>query len=356
MKRFLFSVVFSLVLIGLLGACGSRPAPVGSNAGANGHGVIILHDDPKEETPQDLPGNDPAPSESTDSPAPAEPTEPEEPAELPDMPEEHTHSFGAWIAEIPATCTQTGTKAHKHCAACGKDFDESGNELATLTIPTTEHIAVTDPAVLPTCKETGLTEGSHCELCGKIFVAQEILPTAEHSLGAWNPEIPATCAETGVYGHFVCTVCGKCFDADEIELENLTIPCVSHRYKNGKCEFCGGYKASKNLAFQSNGNGTCFLYSPGACLDSLIVIPSVSPDGETVTGIGESAFLDSLCEKIVIPESVVVICSKAIYNCAGLTEIVYLGSVSEWNEIEKAADWKNGPIITITCKDGVLQQ
>lgn len=44
------------------------------------------------------------------------------------------HSFGEWIAEIPATTDATGTKGHKDCAVCNKHFDLDGNELADLTI------------------------------------------------------------------------------------------------------------------------------------------------------------------------------------------------------------------------------
>ena len=51
----------------------------------------------------------------------------------------NAHDFGAWIAEVPATCVATGTKGHKDCSKCKKHYDESGNEITDLTIPTNDN-------------------------------------------------------------------------------------------------------------------------------------------------------------------------------------------------------------------------
>ena len=47
------------------------------------------------------------------------------------------HAFGEWIAEVPADCTHTGTKAYKDCTLCGKHFISVGEEVTDtdLTIP-----------------------------------------------------------------------------------------------------------------------------------------------------------------------------------------------------------------------------
>lgn len=49
---------------------------------------------------------------------------------------------------------------------------------------------------------------------------------------------------------------------------------------------------SNGLEFESNGDGTCTLVGIGICKDTDIVIPVESPDGETVTLIGEYALYD----------------------------------------------------------------
>lgn len=44
------------------------------------------------------------------------------------------HSYGDWIAEIPATCGEPGVKGHKDCSVCNKHFDNEGNEIFDLSI------------------------------------------------------------------------------------------------------------------------------------------------------------------------------------------------------------------------------
>ena len=51
----------------------------------------------------------------------------------------NAHEFGAWTAEVPATCVATGTKGHKDCNRCNKHYDESGNEITDLTILTNDN-------------------------------------------------------------------------------------------------------------------------------------------------------------------------------------------------------------------------
>ena len=51
----------------------------------------------------------------------------------------NAHDFGAWIAEVPATCVATGTKGHQDCNRCNRHYDESGNEITDLTISTNDN-------------------------------------------------------------------------------------------------------------------------------------------------------------------------------------------------------------------------
>ncbi|MBR5644799.1 MAG: leucine-rich repeat domain-containing protein [Salinivirgaceae bacterium] len=90
------------------------------------------------------------------------------------------------------------------------------------------HNKVTDNAIAATCTETGLTEGSHCSYCGKVFVAQEVIPTLDHTYGI---AITApTCTAVGYKTH-TCSVCeytynsdtvdAKGHKADSVEFENI---------------------------------------------------------------------------------------------------------------------------------------
>jgi hypothetical protein len=67
-------------------------------------------------------------------------------------------------------------------------------------VPATGHTEVTDPAAAPSCTETGLTEGKHCSVCGEVLVAQEPVPTTDHSLTKY--------AYDSANHWFVCEDCG----------------------------------------------------------------------------------------------------------------------------------------------------
>lgn len=49
------------------------------------------------------------------------------------------HKFGEMQAEVAATCTTAGTKAHKDCEYCKKHFDAEGKEITDLTIDALGH-------------------------------------------------------------------------------------------------------------------------------------------------------------------------------------------------------------------------
>ncbi len=146
----------------------------------------------------------------------------------------HTHNFTEWELTQRPTCTENGEKV-RYCA-CGEQQSASVLSLG--------HTEVIDEAVEATCNKTGLTEGKHCSACDEILVAQTVV------------------AANG------------------------------HNYSNGVCSGCGDKYYSPGLAFTSNGDGTCYVSGIGDCNDTDIIIPSTSPDGDSVTGIGDSAFCE----------------------------------------------------------------
>jgi hypothetical protein len=68
---------------------------------------------------------------------------------------------------------------------------------------------------------------------------------------------------------------------------------------------------SEGLLFESNGDGTCYVLSVGECADTDIVIPEVSPDGDSVTAIGEWAFADCTMTSIHIGNNITLIGERA---------------------------------------------
>lgn len=150
----------------------------------------------------------------------------------------NAHDFGAWIEEVPATCKDTGVKAHEDCNRCNRHFDESGNEITDLTIPTNDNhdwnawVSNGNGTHTRTCKrdsdhkENGTCSGGKatctskavCEVCRTTYG-----DTAPHTYGDLIPEVPATTEDFGVKEHKDCSVCGKHFDKDGNEITDLRI-------------------------------------------------------------------------------------------------------------------------------------
>lgn len=88
-----------------------------------------------------------------------------------------------------------------------------------------------------------------------------------------------------------------------------------------------------------------YLRSEGNCLikrdtDTLIVGGCESVIPGNVKVIGANAFLGRReIKKIVIPKSVTKICDFAFRDCLELREVQYAGTQSEWEQVEKGAEW-----------------
>ena len=82
------------------------------------------------------------------------------------------------------------------------------------------------------------------------------------------------------------------------------------------------------LEFASNGDGTCYVSGIGTYTNTEIIVPRVSPSGDTVVKIGDAAFDN--CTKItsiVLPDSITSIGKHAFYNCSSLESIAIPDSV-----------------------------
>ena len=93
---------------------------------------------------------------------------------------------------------------------------------------------------------------------------------------------------------------------------------------------CGEVAPSEGLEFTSNGDGTCLLTGIGTCMDTEVIVPDESPDGDTVVGVGDSAF--QFCydmTSVTFPESVTYFDSYAVSHCDSLEEITINGEISE---------------------------
>ena len=91
----------------------------------------------------------------------------------------------------------------------------------------------------------------------------------------------------------------------------------------------------QELAFESNGNGTCTLVGIGSITDTCIVIPEKSSVGDVVTVIAENAFYgNTKINTVQIPSTVTSIGERAFGGC---TSLVYI-SVNSQNNAFKDVD------------------
>lgn len=228
----------------------------------------------------------------------------------------NAHDFGAWIEEVPATCKDTGVKAHEDCNRCNRHFDESGNEITGLTIPTNDNhdwnawVSNGNGTHTRTCKrdsdhkETGTCSGGKatctskavCEVCRTTYG-----DTAPHTYGDLIPEVPATTEDFGVKEHKDCKVCGKHFDKDGNEITDLRIAKIgthnvvingeSNFYAHGESvtvtaedkegkEFVGWKDASENIV--STQKEYTFVVKDGMVLTA--VYQDKAPGGGTIDG------------------------------------------------------------------------
>lgn len=228
----------------------------------------------------------------------------------------NAHDFGAWIEEVPATCKDTGVKAHEDCNRCNRHYDESGNEITDLTIPTNDNhdwnawVSNGDGTHTRTCKrdsdhkETGTCSGGKatctskavCEVCRTTYG-----DTAPHTYGDLILEVPATTEDFGVKEHKDCSVCGKHFDKDGNEITDLRIAKIgthnvvingeSNFYAHGESvtvtaedkegkEFVGWKDASENIV--STQKEYTFVVKDGMVLTA--VYQDKAPGGGTIDG------------------------------------------------------------------------
>lgn len=79
---------------------------------------------------------------------------------------------------------------------------------------------------------------------------------------------------------------------------------------------------SEGLKFQALGNGFCVVKSGKSCVDSHVLIPSVSPDGDLVVGIENEAFSQNpYVTEITVPSPVLMIGAYAFRDCNELTKV-----------------------------------
>ena len=217
---------------------------------------------------------------------------------------------------VDSTCSLEGSyKLVTYCAVCDAPISQENK-----TIPKKDHTPKKEPVTEDYNDSTCETEGSYklvtyCAVCDEpISSENKTVDKKPHTpADTWITDVEPTCQTAGSQ-HKECTVC-------HLPLETEELPIVDHSYENLSCIWCSTPYISGGLEFEIEDETTCSVIGIGDCEDKIIVIPSVSPDGYTVTAIGNGAFQGEDITAVIMPDSITKIYDDAFRDCSALESL-----------------------------------
>ena len=205
----------------------------------------------------------------------------------------NAHDFGAWIAEVPATCVATGTKGHKDCNRCNRHYDESGNEITDLTIHTNDNhdwnawVSNGDGTHTRTCKrDSSHKENGTCSGGKATCTTKAVCEVCKTTYGNTAPHNTTQYGGRDSSGHWdKCSTCDKKFNFEahtpDREKADETNP-----VKCTKCDFvitpAGHYEHTADSEWHNSADGT---YHYHKCTHSgcSVILDKADHSGGTAT-------------------------------------------------------------------------
>ena len=218
-----------------------------------------------------------------------------------------------------------------------------------------------DPVVIdaPTCTKGGYSI-STCTGCGET--TRTILYPSDHPYSeSWSFD--------GSY-HWREATC---------QHKGQTTDYAPHEFEGKYCKFCGAVKASQGLSYRADiENGTYVVIGLGTTLETDIVIARYYNSKDIVAvadsafansrginsihlqqyikRVGDLAFANSLnLTEVTLSAGLEYMGSRLFVGCDALETVVFLGTVAEFEAIEKAGDWDGGNTgFVVKCNDGTV--
>ena len=190
------------------------------------------------------------------------------------------HIFGEWIAEVSATCTANGVKAHKTCTMCHNYFDEDDKLIEDILI-SAKHTFVHHAEVSATCTENGVEAYNYCSVCDKNFnvfgneitnLDDLVILAKGHRYSKWVESV-VTCTSAGIVGHYHCDRCNMDYDENHQVIENTVVRPSGHNYTTEEIIPTVSATCTTDGAvahFECSKCGMCF-DSSGAVIDNIVL-------------------------------------------------------------------------------------
>ncbi len=203
------------------------------------------------------------------------------------------HDFGAWIDEVPATCKDTGVKAHKDCNRCNRHFDESGNEITDLTIPTNDNhdwnawVSNGDGTHTRTCKrDSGHKENGTCSGGTATCTMKAVCDVCRTTYGDTAPHNTTQYGGKDSSGHWdKCSTCDNKFNFEEHTPDREKVD-ETNPVKCTKCGFvitpAGHYEHTADSEWHNSADGK---YHYHKCTQSgcSVILDKADHSGGTAT-------------------------------------------------------------------------
>ena len=203
----------------------------------------------------------------------------------------NAHDFGAWIAEVPATCVATGTKGHKDCNRCNRNYDESGNEITDLTIHTNDNhdwnawVSNGDGTHTRTCKRDGShTENANCSGGTATCTTKAVCEVCKTTYGGFAPHNTTKYNGKDSSGHWdTCSTCDNKlnFEAHTPDREKAD---ETNPVKCTKCDFvitpAGHYNHTADSEWHNSADGK---YHYHKCTHCSEILDKADHSGGTAT-------------------------------------------------------------------------
>lgn len=215
----------------------------------------------------------------------------------------HEHTYGEWMIEMQATCTENGNKVR--VCECGEKEIE--------TISFTGHTDGEWIIDIEASCTTGGNKHQVCSVCTET-IKTESIDAKGHQNGVWITDVEATCTEKGSK-HQICSVCETIIKTDDIPVSNhvevidkaVSPTCTETGLTEGKhCSSCNTTLVSQKVVDETgHTNGAWITDTEATCTEKgskhqVCLVCSTTIKTEEISAKGHVEVIDKAVESTCV--------------------------------------------------------